>query len=111
MRRFLTPGWIAALSALLAGVGVLTIGIGQLIESNVNARDRALDDCRSLVASAVTDTQTDYLLAQGDLIEALATSGDRDAALRSMVDAGNALSDARDSRVAFEANPTGDCDR
>lgn len=71
----------------------------------------ALTQCRSEAASAVTNATSDYLLAIGDLVIALPEDdrGRIATQLQALETAGRALDDARDARVAFDENPTGDC--
>lgn len=103
--------WVAAVAAVIAAVGLLLLAYGQYIGQRDDVEARAVTECRSQLSGAVTDKQTDYLLTIGALVGAIPG---RDPALiesqlAALGDAGVALSDARDARVAFDEHPSGDC--
>lgn len=101
--------WVLATSLLLL-VACVTIAMFSLIDSRSDLRRQldasdALTECRSALTATVTDSQTDYLLAIGDLVEGIANDASLTPLVVELGHAADELDAARDARVAFETNP------
>lgn len=114
--------WVGACSVLML-VGSVGFSLVVLVQDRNDARaelssfqddvddDNDVSQCRSQAASVVTDKQVDYLLSLGDLVISLPSDDPTriGTELQDLGAAGEALSIARDARLAFEQDPRGDC--
>lgn len=107
--RAIREGWWRFLLAFAVACFSVVVLISIVILVGDRNELRDVTNCRSGLATDVTDAQTDYLLAIGALVEAIANDIDLDPAIAELAAAGDALDTARDARVTFETDPTGEC--
>lgn len=130
MKKYLTPGWVAAFAALIAALGIVGIGIGQVIESGKDADRADVSNCRGRLAAHLGDAQVDRDIADNESSISLAASADVEIppfvdvpgfgrlpvevsplpeALGELKRTELEMVRARDLRNDFEADPTAPC--